>query len=613
MNFNSETSGFMPRVSKFLVAGVVSLGLFACGGSGGSGDTDTATEFTKLSVSMTDAEGDFLTYQVDVTNIRLVRANGAVVNVLPQTTTIDFAQYVEVTELLTMLDVPSGRYDSAELSLDFSNAEVTVQDESGQAIIADVIDSEGATMDEIDVDILFNDESGFLLRPGIPAQVTLDFDLDASNTIVIDGDMATVTVEPVLLADTVQEESKPFRLRGLLAEVDEENTSFEIDLRPFRVRSGVFGTPEVQIEEETSFEVDGVVLGSVDGLAALASKEAGTSVVTEGIWDREEGEYLATTVYAGSSVPWDQADILRGTVVAREGNTLSVRGAIVELAEGSFVFNDTFSVELSDNTVLAKRGESDIEPSEISVGSAIYATGEASENLFDAGDGIVRIVQSNAAGSVVSVSPFVMDLNYINGRRVNIYNFSGTGSSEQVDADPGNYEVNIGTLDTSSVLLGDPVRVRGFTNDFGDAPDDFNASTLVDASQIRGHMVVVYGLLGSINAISAVNEDGVVLNVADARFRHHIVIAGIPTDLNGLDQVPVVQPGGERGVYSILLNGRLEVYTYYEAFSIALQENLEAGVSVVRFDAQGYFDRDLGVFTTKRLGIILNDNNTQTE
>ncbi len=126
-------------------------------------------------------------------------------------------------------------------------------------------------------------------------------------------------------------------------------------------------------------------------------------------------------------------------------------------------------------------------------------------------------------------------------------------------------------------------------------------------------MVVVYGLLGSINAISAVNEDGVVLNVADTRFRHHIVIAGIPTDLNGLDQVPVVQPGGERGVYSILLNGRLEVYTYYEEFSIALQENLEAGVSVVRFDAQGYFDRDLGVFTTKRLGIILNDNNTQTE
>lgn len=614
MKIQDEFQRLHGRIAKLAAIAMVSAGLMACGGGSDTSESvDSGTELTKLSVSMTDAEGDFLTYQVDVTNISLVRSNGAVVNVLPQTTTIDFAQYVEVTELLTTLDVPSGRYDSASLSLDFSSAEVTVQDEEGQPIVAEVVDTEGVLVDDIDVDIMFNDESGFVLRPGVPAQVTLDFDLDASNTIEIDGDAATVTLEPVLVADTVLEEAKPFRLRGLLSQVDEENAAFEMDLRPFRVRSGAFGSADVQVSETTSFEVDGESLDAEAGLAALALKEVGTSVITEGSWDREAREYVAVTVYAGSSVPWDQADVLRGTVVAREGDILHVKGATIQLAEGTFTFNDTFSVEISENTALTQRGESEVAAAQISVGSAIYATGEVTGSTFDATEGLVRIVQSNVAGTVVSVSPFVVDLNLVNGRRVRIYNFSGTGTSEESDADPDNYEVNTGTLDTSSVLLGDPVRVRGFVNEFGTAPEDFNAGTLIDASEIRGHMVVNYGLVGSSNAISAISEEGIIFSIEDALFRHHIVIAGIPVDLTTLDQVPVIEAGGERGVYTILINGRLEVYTYYEEFSVALQEMLEEGVTVVRFDAHGYYDREMGTFTTQRIGIILNDNNAISE
>ncbi len=603
------------RCGQIALAGAFSMGLLACGGGTDTANNDNIDDsvvVSKLSVGITDAEGDFLTYQVDVTNITLTRANGAVVNILPQTTSIDFAEYVEVTELLTVLDVPSGRYDSASMSLDFSNAEVTVQDENGAPILANVVDDSGAPLADVDVDIMFNDQDGFVIAPGVPAQITLDFDLDASNDINISGDNATVTVQPVLLADTILEEPKPFRLRGLLGSVDREGAVFSMDLRPFRVRSGVFGSARVHIESDTVFEVDGVSFDAVEGLAALALKDSGTAVITQGSWDRDAREYVATSVYAGSSVPWDQADILRGTVVARSGNTLSVRGAIVHLSTGSFVFNDTFTVEISEDTVMTQRGEEAPTIEAISVGSGIYATGVVTESTMDASEGIVRLVQSNVTGSVVATSPLAVDIAYINGRRAGIYDFAGTGTSEDTDADPNNYEINTGTLDLSGVANGDPVRARGFSASFGAAPEDFYANALVDVADIRGHMVVNYGLVGAVSGISAVDEEGILLNIDDALFRHHIVIAGIPTDLMSLDQVPMVVPGGERGIYTIWVDGRLEVYTFYAEFSEALQADLDAGARIVRFDAHGYFDRGMGTFSTQRLGVILN-NRSATE
>ncbi len=607
--------GFPKRCGHVVFAGAISIGLLACGGgtdTANNDNGDNSTVVSKLSVGITDAEGDFLTYQVDVTNITLTRANGAVVNLLPQTTSIDFAEYVEVTELLTVLDVPSGRYDSASMSLDFSNAQVTVQDESGSAIAANVVNESGDPMTDVDVDIMFNDQEGFVIAPGVPAQVTLDFDLDASNDINIAGDNATVTVQPVLIADTILEEPKPFRLRGLLGTVDSEGEVFSMDLRPFRVRNGVFGSARVHIGSDTVFEVDGVSFKAAEGLAALALKESGSAVISQGSWDRDAREYVATSVYAGSSVPWDQADILRGTVVARNGNTLSVRGAIVQLSTGSFIFNDTFTVEVSEDTVMTQRGEENPTIDAVSVGSGIYATGAVTESTLDASEGIVRLVQSNVAGSVVATSPLSVDIAYINGRRAALYDFAGTGTSEDTDADPNNYEINTGTLDVSGVVNGDPVRARGFTASFGAAPEDFYANTLVDVAEIRGHMVVNYGLIGAASGISAVDEDGILLNIDDALFRHHIVIAGIPTDLTSLDQVPMVVPGGERGIYTIWVDGRLEVYTFYAEFSEALQADLDADARIIRFDAHGYFDRAMGTFSTQRLGIILN-NRAETE
>ena len=94
----------------------VFLVLTACGGGGGMGDSPSASsapppsssscgsDCNTVFVAMTDADGDFLSYTVDVVSLKLKRPNGTVVETLPATTRIDFAQYVDLTEFLTVGD-----------------------------------------------------------------------------------------------------------------------------------------------------------------------------------------------------------------------------------------------------------------------------------------------------------------------------------------------------------------------------------------------------------------------------------------------------------------------------------------------------------------------------
>jgi hypothetical protein len=94
-------------------AAILVLTLSGCAGSG-SGDSDT--EDGTLVIGLTDAEGDFLRYEVDVVSLTLTKRNGAVVNSLPVETRVDFAQYTEMIEFLTAATVPTGRYVKATLT-----------------------------------------------------------------------------------------------------------------------------------------------------------------------------------------------------------------------------------------------------------------------------------------------------------------------------------------------------------------------------------------------------------------------------------------------------------------------------------------------------------------
>ena len=72
--------------------------LSACGGSGTGSTTSnlvpmscTGTNCGGAQLSLTDAQGDFLTYTVDVASLKLNRIDGTTVETIPMSTKVDFA------------------------------------------------------------------------------------------------------------------------------------------------------------------------------------------------------------------------------------------------------------------------------------------------------------------------------------------------------------------------------------------------------------------------------------------------------------------------------------------------------------------------------------------
>ena len=129
-----ETSAWA-RLRALLIAPILIalLALAACGGGSGGGQPvvpsqgcDAASCGTLL-VGVTDADGDFLSYSVDVVSLSLRKADGTRVEALPTRQRVDFAGLVDLTELVTAATIPNGTYVSASIRLDYANADVSVE------------------------------------------------------------------------------------------------------------------------------------------------------------------------------------------------------------------------------------------------------------------------------------------------------------------------------------------------------------------------------------------------------------------------------------------------------------------------------------------------------
>ncbi len=166
----------------FIGAVLLALTLGGCSGSGSGGaDAEDGT----LVIGLTDAEGDFLRYEVDVVSLTLTKQNGAVVDALPVQTRVDFAQYTEMTEFLTAATVPTGRYIKATMMLDYRNADIQIEDADGNAVAVEtILDEDGSPITTLPVAVHLEGRNSLVIAPGIPAHLTLDFNLEASNQVV---------------------------------------------------------------------------------------------------------------------------------------------------------------------------------------------------------------------------------------------------------------------------------------------------------------------------------------------------------------------------------------------------------------------------------------------
>jgi len=613
-----------------LLAAVI---LAACGGGTGTtvtqdpaaaacdpNDDSTFDECGTVMVALTDADGDFLNYTVDVLSLKLETSNGRIVETIPRATRINFTDYVDLTELVTVATIPPATYVSGTISLDYSESEVFVEAD-GASKEAVVKDRAGNTLTQTELKIQLSNRDRLIVTRGRPALLQLDFDLDASHTVDIVPTPAIAVSEQVILAEVAPVDEKEIRVRGPLLAVSEDEMTYTVALRPFHDRAGDFGRVTVHVTDETEFEVDEMVYEGVLGLRALDASGPGTPTVAKGTLNVAEREFTADIVLAGSSVPGIDRDAVIGNVIKRDGMLLTIRGATILPSDRRMHFHDDVVVQIGPETKVFKDGDrtSDLSIDAISIGQRVTIRGNqptpttdalAPQILFDATQGSVRMHVTHLSGIVNTVVPGEAEitLHSIDRRRVQIFDFSGTGKSEAEDTDPDMYQVATGNLTLADFAAGKPIVARGFPAAFGWAPPDFTGRTVIDYTDVRSSLGVGWGTDGTEMPFSEVTTEYLVLDNhnEDIDQRQYIKQGPVLIDLTTLDSdTRIVPRESDRLAFYIKSTDSIRMYSDFADFANDLSTSLLAGDNARSMHARGQYDAGDNVFTAYKIGVYL--------
>ena len=637
VSIDRRFGGLKPRgtwMSAVLVA--AALLVTACGGGAGTAgsmpppvatecvpaDPATAGACGTLIIGLTDADGDFLSYTVDVLSLALEKRNGAIVEVLPDSTRVDFAQYVDLTEFVSVATVPPGDYVGGTLRIDYSDAEIFVEAD-GAAKAARVVGTDGLPVGVTEIRVLLDDRKLLAISPATTSLLTLDFDLAASHVVDVAATPAIAVAEPFIIAELDPVDSKDIRVRGRLLDADVDHLSYTIALRPFQDAAADFGRFTVHVTERTDFEVNNERFTGTEGLRALGAAGQGTLTVARGTLHLADRSFTADFVLAGDSVPGNGMDAVKGNVISRSGDDFTVRGGTVILdASDRAFFRDDVTVSVGPDTIIFRSFQPDrplgmpirlLGSDAISVGQAVTVRGNVTSDdarglHVDATRGTVILHLTHLSGVVNSIAPGQADirLHSIDRRRVDVFNFAGTGTSPETDADPANYEVATGGLLMAADATRQPVVVYGFPSAFGAAPPDFEGRTVIDYSDVRSVLGVGWGQDGTVAPFLMMDSSGLLLDNQNPSIdlRHHIRQGPLLIDLQALDSSTLIAPRQSgRTVFAIKTRDSLQLYTEFDDFLGALTLSLD-GVNAARsMYARGQYDSATNVFTAYKIFI----------
>jgi hypothetical protein len=624
-------------VSRMAAGSCLAL-LTACGGgsdmsstagssaTGSSMPTSTASSCSASScgaavLTMTDAKGDFLSYIVTLTSLQLQTANGTSVETLPTTTKVDFAQLVDLTEVMSAGQIPAANYVSATLTIDYTNASITADDGTGSGVALQPEDAGGNPLTgTVQVTVQLDNANHLVIAPGSAARLAFDFNLAASNTVNMTND--TVQVAPTLVATVVPSDTKQIRVRGSLASTAAAQNDFVLNVQPFHDTSATAGTVTVQVGPTTTYQINGSAYVGTAGLTAMAALPAGTMVAALGALQAGTQTLSATEVLAGTSLENPAEDQLSGTVIARSATTLTVRGATWWRRDGDFQFDPhDATVTIGTNTGVTEEGQMGaFTIADISVGQHIDAFGMASQPsggalTLDATAAEVRLDITPAWGVVSSMAAnsITLSLQSLDGLPVSAFNFAGTGSSMANDASASAYVINTGTLAQTALAVNSPARVFGFATPFGSAPPDFTATTLVNFSAVTDDLVVTWAGTGSTTALAGLTpgSTALTLSLTNVGPEHVIDIGPQQLDITTLAAPPSIVPNSTTmtGLFAIGHAGKFNTdnYNSFANFVTALSTDLNGTTTVIDIAASGEYDSATNTFTATRIAVLLNN------
>lgn len=612
-----------------LLAAVLATVLAGCGGgmadSAGSGGTmgSCGADCGAALITLQDAAGDFQSYTVDVVSLKLRKASGAVVETVPATTRVDFAQLVSLSELISAGQIPSGDYVGATVTLDYSNASITADDGNGGSVALAPVDTQGnAITGRIDMSVQLDHRNHLVITRARTSRLAFDFNLAVSN--VVDLTTATVQVAPMIQASVVPPADLNIRVRGALVSTDTVASTYTVNVHPFHLNSGDLGQLTVHTTDNTGYEIDGVAYSGAAGLAQMATLAAGTVTAAFGTLQTSDYTFTARRVLAGSSVASNLSDLVHGDVMARSGDTLTVRGATLDRRDGSFEYlRGVVTVTIADTTHVTEEGQTGtFGGGDISVGQHIVAAGTVSIDsatgaaTLDASSGRVRLEITPLWGLVTGAvgNPLVLNVQAINGRHPAAFDFSGTGASAASDANPAAYVVDTGALPLDGLSTGAPARVFGFAVPFGTATSsDFRALSVVSYAAVNDELVLNWSHGGASGAFPGLTMGSTALNLdlGGAGVLHFMQVGPGRINLLSLAAAPqIVAPAsGTDSWYAIghVHGHAIDNYSSFADFIAALAADMQGSTTALGLAADGKYDATADVFTAQHMAVLISD------
>jgi hypothetical protein len=488
-----------------------------------------------VTMTSTASQDNFLAYRVALVSVQLqTSGGGSGLTVLPASTIVDFATLTNLSEVLGATPVSKGDYTSALITLDYTSAQIVYDNGSVGGLTLTPVDANGKPLGQVALTVTLDPSDSFSISSKGASQLSLDFNLAASN--VINSTNNTVTVTPLIAGSAMPIDSKQVRIRGALASVsttsattttgttdttDTSNTDgvFTTNVMPFNSITKGTGQLSIVPSDSTYYEINGSVSSGSTGLGQLGSLSTGALTVaygtltaadqavtttTDGVTTTTSTSgsstvtFSATQILAGSSVQGSGFDRVSGVVMARSGDTLSIEDGTVIANDGTVSFiGGATTVIMSANTLITAVGLNGANLNslqQVSVGSVIDAfgalTSQASASAtLDASAGRVRLDPVTASGLVTAANIVTVDgstglnlnLSFLGGRAVAPFVFTGSGVAYT------SYPVDTNSLDLTNSTVGVPVIVTGNTGSFGVTPLDFNAIALLDPTTIDAY------------------------------------------------------------------------------------------------------------------------------
>jgi Domain of unknown function (DUF4382) len=630
------------------------LTLSACSGgaSNGASSTQPTGNAGAAMITLTDAPGDFLSYVVNVVSLQLTRSDGTVVETVSTATQVDFAQLVNLSEVISAAQVPSGKYVAASMTIDYGegtaadpNAMIVVDNGAGGLTVPAGNIINGSTMaplvapnNQITMTLQLPANTPLVITPGTVANLALDFDLAASNAVTPAMPSSTtaassvmVTVNPVLSASLTPDTTKQIRVRGPLVSVTNtmSNTSYTVSVRPFFNAGGSQGQVVVNTTATTSFAINGTAYTGNAGLTALAALATGTLTAAYGAFDVSTQTFTASTVYAGSSIPGAGQDSVEGTVIARSAdNVLTVsRGIVFQPASlgqfGQLSFSRQLAVTVAATTTVTEDGQAGpFTAQDISVGQHLQVFGTLGQDTsgnptLDATNGSARLMVtplwgdfSSTTGGVVTVA-----LKTLDGLWPAFFDFTGTGTSSANDAVASAYTVGVpAALQIPAASAGTAIRFYGFVTPFGAAPPDFGALSLVNYTDTNAEFVAFWprpGLtapfVAPLSATNVVISQSTlqsaafeVVQIGPERFDPSTVSAGITL-------VPNAAASSMQFAIAHWKSFTFDSYSSFSDLIAAVSTDLNGTTALVGIASTGPYDTGTGVLSVNKLIVALND------